>query len=36
MLTGGGGCPGLIAVIRAVVRSRIDKFGDQLVGLRDG
>ena len=36
MLTGGGDCPGLNAVIRAVVRSGIDEFGDQLVGFRDG
>ena len=36
MLTGGGDCPGLNAVIRAVVRSGIDDFGDELVGFRDG
>jgi 6-phosphofructokinase 1 len=36
MFTGGGDCPGLNAVIRAVVRSGIDEFGDQLVGFRDG
>jgi ATP-dependent phosphofructokinase / diphosphate-dependent phosphofructokinase len=36
MLTGGGDCPGLNAVIRAVVRSGIDAFDDQLVGFRDG
>ena len=36
MLTGGGDCPGLNAVIRAVVRSGIDEFGDQLVGFGDG
>ncbi len=36
ILTGGGDCPGLNAVIRAVVRSGIDGFGDQLVGFRDG
>ncbi len=36
MLTGGGDCPGLNAVIRAVVRSGIDGFGDQIVGFRDG
>ena len=36
MLTGGGDCPGLNAVIRAVVRSGIDEFGDQLIGFRDG
>jgi ATP-dependent phosphofructokinase / diphosphate-dependent phosphofructokinase len=36
MLTGGGDCPGLNAVIRAVVRSGIDEFDDQLIGFRDG
>jgi phosphofructokinase-like protein len=36
MLTGGGDCPGLNAVIRAVVRKGIDEFGDQVVGFRDG
>jgi ATP-dependent phosphofructokinase / diphosphate-dependent phosphofructokinase len=36
MLTGGGDCPGLNAVIRAVVRDGIDEFGDELVGFRDG
>jgi ATP-dependent phosphofructokinase / diphosphate-dependent phosphofructokinase len=36
LLTGGGDCPGLNAVIRAVVRDGIDEFGDQLVGFRDG
>jgi phosphofructokinase-like protein len=36
MLTGGGDCPGLNAVIRAVVRKAIDAYGDQLVGFRDG
>jgi len=36
MLTGGGDCPGLNAVIRAVVRSGIDGYGDQFVGFRDG
>jgi phosphofructokinase-like protein len=36
LLTGGGDCPGLNAVIRAVVRDGIDQFGDQLVGFRDG
>jgi ATP-dependent phosphofructokinase / diphosphate-dependent phosphofructokinase len=36
MLTGGGDCPGLNAVIRAVVRKGIDAYGDQLVGFRDG
>jgi 6-phosphofructokinase 1 len=36
MLTGGGDCPGLNAVIRAVVRKGIDAYGDELVGFRDG
>jgi len=36
MLTGGGDCPGLNAVIRAVVRDGIDEFGDQMIGFRDG
>jgi 6-phosphofructokinase 1 len=36
VLTGGGDCPGLNAVIRAVVRKGIDTYGHQLVGFRDG
>ena len=36
MLTGGGDCPGLNAVIRAVVRKGIDAYGDQLIGFHDG
>jgi ATP-dependent phosphofructokinase / diphosphate-dependent phosphofructokinase len=36
ILTGGGDCPGLNAVIRAVVRKGIDGYGDQLIGFRDG
>ncbi len=36
LLTGGGDCPGLNAVIRAVVRKGIDGYGDQLFGFRDG
>ncbi len=36
MLTGGGDCPGLNAVIRAVVRKAVDQYGDQVVGFRDG
>jgi 6-phosphofructokinase len=36
VLTGGGDCPGLNAVIRAVVRKAIDAYGDQVVGFRDG
>ena len=36
LLTGGGDCPGLNAVIRAVVRKGEMQFGDELVGFRDG
>jgi phosphofructokinase-like protein len=36
LLTGGGDCPGLNAVIRAVVRKGIDGYGDQLFGFHDG
>ena len=36
LLTGGGDCPGLNAVIRAVVRKGIDFYGDQVIGFRDG
>jgi 6-phosphofructokinase 1 len=36
VLTGGGDCPGLNAVIRAIVRKGIDVYGDELVGFRDG
>src|SRR3954469_20824570 len=36
LLTGGGDCPGLNAVIRAVVRKGERQFGDQLVGFLDG
>jgi 6-phosphofructokinase 1 len=36
LLTGGGDCPGLNAVIRAVVRKGIDGYGDTLLGFRDG
>ena len=36
MLTGGGDCPGLNAVMRAVVRKGEKVYGDELVGLRDG
>ncbi len=35
ILTGGGDCPGLNAVIRAVVRRSSDR-GHELVGVRDG
>src|SRR5436190_14381 len=36
LLTGGGDCPGLNAVIRAVVRKGERQFGDELVGFLDG
>jgi ATP-dependent phosphofructokinase / diphosphate-dependent phosphofructokinase len=36
MLTGGGDCPGLNAVIRAVVRKGETNYGDQFVGFMDG
>ncbi len=36
VLTGGGDCPGLNAVIRAVVRKGIDEYGDELIGFSDG
>ena len=36
VLTGGGDCPGLNAVIRAIVRKGIDIHGHEIVGFRDG
>lgn len=36
VLTGGGDCPGLNAVIRAVVRRGTSEFGYEFVGFRDG
>jgi 6-phosphofructokinase 1 len=36
MLTGGGDCPGLNAVIRAVVRKGEGTYGHQIVGFRHG
>ena len=36
ILTGGGDCPGLNAVIRAVVRKGVERHGDEVVGFRDG
>ena len=35
ILTGGGDCPGLNAVIRGVTRRGIQKFGDSIVGILD-
>jgi phosphofructokinase-like protein len=36
VLTGGGDCPGLNAVIRAVVRKGSETYGHTFVGFRDG
>ena len=36
LLTGGGDCPGLNAVIRAVVRKGINAYGHEFVGFRYG
>jgi phosphofructokinase-like protein len=36
VLTGGGDCPGLNAVIRAVVRKGVEVYGFDFVGFRDG
>lgn len=36
VLTGGGDCPGLNAVIRAVVKSAINDYGTSIIGFRDG
>jgi ATP-dependent phosphofructokinase / diphosphate-dependent phosphofructokinase len=36
VLTGGGDCPGLNAVIRAIVRKGVAEYGHDFVGYRDG
>jgi phosphofructokinase-like protein len=36
VLTGGGDCPGLNAVIRAIVRKGVGEYGYEFVGFRDG
>jgi ATP-dependent phosphofructokinase / diphosphate-dependent phosphofructokinase len=36
VLTGGGDCPGLNAVLRAVVKTAMVKFGYEVIGFRDG
>ena len=36
VLTGGGDCPGLNAVIRAVVRKGVEVHGHEFIGFRDG
>jgi 6-phosphofructokinase 1 len=35
ILTGGGDCPGLNAVIRAIVRKGEQGYGDELIGFLD-
>ena len=36
VLTGGGDCPGLNAVIRAVVRKGVEVYGHEFIGFKDG
>lgn len=36
MLTGGGDCPGLNAVIRGAVRKGVKEYGHEFIGFRDG
>src|SRR5688572_25489446 len=36
VLTGGGDCPGLNAVIRAIVKSAINRHGWEVIGVEDG
>jgi 6-phosphofructokinase 1 len=36
VLTGGGDCPGLNAVIRAVTRKGIETYGWDVLGFRNG
>ncbi len=36
VLTGGGDCPGLNAVIRAVTKSLITRYGIEVIGIEDG
>ena len=36
LLTGGGDCPGLNAVIRAVVNTAINEYGWEILGIEDG
>ncbi|MGH7360037.1 MAG: 6-phosphofructokinase, partial [Candidatus Methylomirabilales bacterium] len=36
ILTGGGDCPGLNAVIRAVVRKAVGHHGLEVLGIREG
>ena len=36
ILTGGGDCPGLNPVIRAVVKTAIEKYNLEVVGIKNG
>jgi 6-phosphofructokinase 1 len=36
ILTGGGDCPGLNAVIRAAVKTAINRYGWEVIGIEDG
>jgi phosphofructokinase-like protein len=36
VMTGGGDCPGLNAVIRAIVRKGVNAYGDTIIGFRQG
>ncbi len=36
VLTGGGDCPGLNPVLRAIVKSGINKYGWEIIGFKDG
>src|SRR3954449_13039378 len=36
VLTGGGDCPGLNAVLRSVVRTATTHYGSEVLGFRDG
>ncbi|MCQ4081561.1 6-phosphofructokinase [Streptomyces sp. RB6PN25] len=36
VLTGGGDCPGLNAVMRAMVRKGVKQYGHEFIGFRDG
>lgn len=36
VLTGGGDCPGLNPVIRAIVRKGVNTYGDTIIGFRQG
>ena len=36
VLTAGGDCPGLNAVIRSVVHRSVAQYGDEVIGFEDG